>query len=83
MSDNGGFIVCDMPNQCIISVTSAGQVTTLFSTSPHSPWGICLNHKQQLVVCLGTSLAVYSADGMSKVVEYTEQTRSAAVQKCI
>ena len=72
MSDKGGFIVCDMPNQCIISVTSAGEVTTLCSTSPHSPWGICLNHKQQLVVCLGTSLAVYSADGRSKVVEFTQ-----------
>ena len=70
MSDQGGFIVCDMPNQCIRSVTSAGKVTTLCSTSPHSPWGICLNHKRQLVVCLGKSLAVYSDDG-SEVVEFT------------
>ena len=71
MSDKGGFIVCDLSKKCIKSVTSAGKVTTLFSTSPQEPLGICLNHKQQLVVCLGTSLAVYSASGRSKVVEFT------------
>ena len=70
ISDQGGFIVCDSSNECIRSVTSAGKVTTLCSTRPREPWGICLNHKHQFVVCLGYSLAVYSADGRSKVVEF-------------
>ncbi|KAK3102047.1 hypothetical protein FSP39_008385 [Pinctada imbricata] len=66
----GNFIVCDLSNYSIKQVTADGYVSTLCSTSPWKPWGICLNHKQQPVVCIGESLVVYSSDCQTKLQEF-------------
>ncbi|KAK3102634.1 hypothetical protein FSP39_012779 [Pinctada imbricata] len=67
----GNFIVCDRNNKSIKQVTADGHVSTLCSTSPRSPWGICLNHKQQPVVCMEESLVVYSPDCQTKLQVFT------------
>ena len=51
-----------------------GTVTTLIDTTPFDPWGVCLTETGQIVVCIRgkedeNHLAIYTADGRSKVSE--------------
>ena len=69
VSEERSLIVCDMNNKCLVIVTADGEETAKCSTSPYEPLGICLNHRQQPVVCSWESVIVYSSDLMSQVQE--------------
>ncbi|KAK3102151.1 hypothetical protein FSP39_009193 [Pinctada imbricata] len=64
VNEKGNFIACDRRTESIKEITLDGQVTTLCKTSS---MGICLNHKQQPVVCVLRSLVVYSTDCQNKL----------------
>ncbi|KAK3083330.1 hypothetical protein FSP39_019610 [Pinctada imbricata] len=68
---HGNFIVCDVDAHRLMHVTPEGNVSILCSTHPQKPWGICLNHRQQPVVCMDKSLVVYAPDCQTKLQEFS------------
>ena len=63
-------IICsDRDNKCLFKILPSGIVITLCSTAPLTPWGICINNRQHIVVGLKTDhgtphikLVIYSTD---------------------
>ena len=56
--------------QRLVRISNSGKISTLFSTKPLNPWGICVNDKEQIVVGLASmqstfprKLSVFSSDG--------------------
>lgn len=46
------FLASDRFNHCIWKVDEKGNTESFIKTSPYNPKGLCLNKKQELVVCL-------------------------------
>ena len=68
-------IATDRYNNCLVKISPSGDVSTLCSTAPLQPYGICINNRGNIVVGLeavfGTpiKLAIYSSDGSSVLQE--------------
>ena len=72
---SGDVIVCSNDEKVRL-VTGAGKVSTLTDTSPFIPRGVYLTTKEEIVVCMvgqghKNHVAMYSADGKSKLHEIT------------
>ena len=70
------IIVTNLHNKCLVKTSPSGDVSTLCSTAPLEPGGICINNRGHIVVGLragrGTSpnkLVVYSPDGSTVLQE--------------
>ena len=64
-------IVCNNDNK-VRHLKSNGVVTNLIDTSPYSPRGVCLNEREEIVVCMvgqgdENHVAVYSPDDKKQV----------------
>ena len=71
VKQSGNVIVCNDDNS-VRHVTMNGVVTDLIDTTPFNPWGVCLNAREEIVVCMvvqnyGNHVAVYSPDGKVQV----------------
>ena len=72
------IIGSDRDNKCLVKILPSGIITTFCSTAPLTctPWGICINNRQQIVVGLKTDqasphikLAIYTPDGSTLLQE--------------
>ena len=69
-------IIATESNKCLVKISPSGDVSTLCSTAPLEPGGICINNWQQMVVGLHTGLGtppiklvIYSPDGSTVLQE--------------
>ena len=67
VKQSGEVIICNKDNKVRL-VTVNGVVTNLIETAPYSPQGVCLNEREDIVVCMaaqgdGNHVVVYSPDG--------------------
>ena len=67
----GDLIVCNTDEKVRL-VRVNGVVTNLIDTAPYTPWGVCLNEREEIVVCMvgqgdENHMAVYSPDGKKQV----------------
>ena len=44
------IIASDADNKLVVRIDRSGSVSTVCSTAPMEPWGVCVNDKQQIVV---------------------------------
>ena len=70
------IIATDFSNKRVVRIDSSGSVSTVCSTAPLSPWGVCVNDRQQIVVGVRAGwwgppikLVVYSPDGSTVLQE--------------
>ncbi|KAK3093461.1 hypothetical protein FSP39_015993 [Pinctada imbricata] len=65
MDGNGDFIATDYDNKKVKNITRSGKVTIVISSLPSEPLGVCVNNKQEIVLCLygSNALSKYSPDG--------------------
>ena len=70
------IIATDYDTKCVVKISPTGNVSTLCSTAPLKPYGICINIRQQLVVGLSAGLrtppiklTIYSSDGSTVLQE--------------
>ena len=65
------IIATNVYNKCLVKISPSGDVSTLCSTAPLQPYGICINNRGNIVAGLDaglekpplTKLAIYSSDG--------------------
>ena len=70
VKNSGDVIVCN-DDKNVRLLTANGVVTDLINTKPYSPRGVCLNEREEIMVCMsgmvdGNHVAVYSPDGKNK-----------------
>ena len=71
VQQSGDVIVCNTDKKVIL-VTVNDVVTDLIDTAPYTPQGVCLNEREEIVVCMSgkddrNHVAVYSPDGKKQV----------------
>ena len=69
-TSSNDIVVTDWDNKCLVCISKAGNVTTLFYTGKLRPWGLCINDRQQILVGVQAryeetpiKLTLYSSDG--------------------
>ena len=69
ISRSGELFVGDIVENIVWKVLKCGDIVPFIQTNKNSPWGICLNTKEEIVICLKTSVAIYSPDGRTLIHE--------------
>ena len=68
--NQSGDVIVSNTDKKVRLVTVDDAVNDLIDTAPYSPWGMCLNEKEEIVVCMvgdENHVAVYSPDGKKQV----------------
>ena len=68
-SGKNEIFLCDVGGKTVWKLLQCGDVVPFINTAPNAPWGICLNTKEEIVLCLKSSVAIYSPDGKNKILE--------------
>ena len=71
LQNTGEMLVCDIVDNVVWKILKCGDIVPFINTDPYSPWGICLNKRDEIVLCLKSAIAIYSSDGMNKILEKT------------